>query len=139
LEEALGNFGAGTGGLWVVLRRKRESPLKMDDDGKSRTQKKNEDRALQELGKQLAGLSSEQLANIDVPEELLEAVTVARKTKNRGAKRRQMQYIGRLMRDIDAEPLRNALDNIRRGDLDKALSPDRTVARCYQSRRGAGY
>lgn len=104
----------------MVLRRKRESPLKMDGDGKSRTQKKNEDRALQELGKQLVGLSSEQLANIDVPEELLEAVMVARKTKKRGAKRRQLQYIGRLMRNIDAEPLRNALDNIRRGDLDKA-------------------
>jgi ribosome-associated protein len=106
----------------VGLRRKGKSLLKMDDDGKSRTQKKNEDRALQELGKQLVGLSSEQLANIDVPEELLKAVMVARKTKKRGAKRRQIQYIGRLMRDIDAEPLRNALENIRRGDLDKARS-----------------
>ena len=104
------------------LRRKGKSLLKMDDDGKSRTQKKNEDRALQELGKQLVGLSSEQLANIEVPEELFEAVLVARKTKKRGAKRRQMQYIGRLMRDIDAEPLRNALENIRRGDQDKTRS-----------------
>jgi len=93
-----------------------------DDDEKSRTQKKNEDRALQELGKQLVGLSPEQLANIDVPEELLNAVMVARKTKKRGAKQRQMQYIGRLMRNIDAEPIGNALENIRLGDLDKARS-----------------
>jgi ribosome-associated protein len=93
-----------------------------EDDGKSRTQKKNEDRALQELGKQLVGLSAEQLANIDVPEELLEAVMIARKTKKRGAKRRQMQYIGRLMRNIDAEPIRNAFENLRLGDLDKARS-----------------
>jgi ribosome-associated protein len=94
----------------------------MDDDGKSRTQAKNEDRALQVIGKQLVGLSSKQLANIYVPEELLEAVMVARKTKKRGAKRRQMQYIGRLMRNIDPEPIRNALENIRLGDLDKARS-----------------
>lgn len=104
------------------LRGKGKSVLNMDDDGKSRTQTKNEDRALQELGKQLVGLSSGQLANIDVPEELLDAVMVARKTRKRGAKRRQMQYIGRLMRDIDPEPIRKALENIRLGDLDKARS-----------------
>ena len=103
-------------------RGKGKSFLNMDDDGKSRTQTKNEDRALQDLGKQLVGLSPEQVANIDVPEELLEAVMVARKTRKRGAKRRQMQYIGRLMRNIDPEPIRNALENIRRGDLDKARS-----------------
>ncbi len=101
---------------------KGKSLLNMDDDGKSRTQAKNEDRALQVIGKQLVGLSSKQLANIYVPEELLEAVMVARKTKKRGAKRRQMQYIGRLMRNIDPEPIRNALENIRLGDLDKARS-----------------
>ena len=92
----------------------------MDDDRKSRTQKKNEDRALQKLGKELVGLSSEQLANIHVPEELFEAIMVGRKTKKRGAKRRQMQYIGRLMRNIDVKPVRNALENLRLGDLDKA-------------------
>ena len=120
MEEGRGNVGARMGGLVVGLRGKGKGFLKRDDDGKSRTQKKYEDRALQELGKQLVGLSSEQLANIDVPEELLEAVMVARETKKRGAKRRQMQYIGRLMRHIDAGPVRNALENIRRGDLDKA-------------------
>jgi len=94
----------------------------MDDNGKSRTQRKNEDRALQELGKQLVGLSSEQLSNMDMPEELFEAVMAARKTKKGEAKRRQRQYIGRLMRHIDAEPIRHALENIRLGDLDKARS-----------------
>ncbi|MDY6990023.1 MAG: ribosome biogenesis factor YjgA [Thermodesulfobacteriota bacterium] len=110
------------GSLAVGVRGKGKGFSKMDDDGKSRTQKKHEDRALQELGKQLVGLSSEQLANIDVPAELLEAVMVARETKKRGAKRRQMQYIGRLMREIDAGPVRHGLENIRRGDLDKARS-----------------
>jgi len=120
VEKGLGNVGAKMGNLVVGLRGKGKGFSKMDDDGESRTQKKHEDRALQELGKQLVGLSSEQLANIDVPEQLLEAVMVARKTKKRGAKRRQMQYIGRLMREIDAGPIGDALENIRRGDLDKA-------------------
>ncbi len=87
----------------------------MDDDRKSRTQKKNEARALQKLGEQLVDLSPEQLGGIDMPDELRKAIVVARKTKSHGARRRQLQYIGTLMRDIDPEPIRNALENIRHG------------------------
>ncbi len=93
----------------------------MDENFKSRTQKKNEDRALQKLGEQLMGLSSEQLEEIEMPEELLEAVRFAGTIKRHGAKRRQMNYIGALMRDIDHTPIRNALENIRHGDYQKAL------------------
>ena len=110
------------GSLAVGVRGKGKGFSKMDDNGKSRTQKKNEDRALQELGKELVGLSSVQLENIEMPEELLEAVIFARKAKKREAKRRQMQYIGRLMRNIDSESIRNALENIRFGNLEKARS-----------------
>jgi ribosome-associated protein len=92
----------------------------MDDDHKSRTKKKLEDRALQELGEQLVVLPLEQLEKIDLEEELLEAVIFARKTKKHGAKRRQMQYIGTLMRHVDPEPIRRALENIRLGDLHQA-------------------
>ncbi|MBW1896447.1 MAG: DUF615 domain-containing protein [Deltaproteobacteria bacterium] len=75
---------------------------------------------MQKLGEQLVALPPEQLEKIDVQEELLEAVIFARKTKKRGAKRRQMQYIGALMRNIDPEPIRRALENMRLGDLHKA-------------------
>ena len=92
----------------------------MDEDYQSRTQKKLEDRALQELGEQLVALSPVQLEDMAVEEELLKAVMLARKTKKRGAKRRQMQLIGALMRQIDSEPIRNALENIKLGDLRKA-------------------
>jgi ribosome-associated protein len=92
----------------------------MDEDQKSRTQKKLEDRALQALGEQLVALSPEQLRNMAMEEELLKAVMLARRTKKRGAKRRQMQFIGALMRQIDLEPIRNALENIKLGDLRKA-------------------
>jgi ribosome-associated protein len=93
----------------------------MDADRKSRTQKKNETRALQKLGEQLVALPSEQLAGLDISDALRNAVIEAAKIKSHGARRRQLQYIGTLMRDIDPEPIRNALDNIRHGDHQKLL------------------
>jgi len=87
------------------------------DDRKSRTQKKNEDRALQKLGEKLITLSREQLENIDLPDELMEAVLFAGKIKSHGARRRQIQTIGAIMRKIDPEPVRNALEQIRLGDF----------------------
>jgi len=94
----------------------------MEDDHKSRTRKKKEDRALQALGEELVALSPEQLEQIPMQERLHEAVMAARKTKSHGARRRQMQYIGRLMRDVAPEPIENALKNIRIGDSRKALA-----------------
>jgi len=89
---------------------------------KSRTQKKIEDRALQQLGEELLAISAEQLAAIEMPEELTEAVHLGRKTTSHGARRRQLQYIGALMRKIDSAPIRKALENIRLGDHQKALA-----------------
>jgi len=89
------------------------------DDRKSRTQKKNEARALQKLGEKLVAISSEQLESIDISDDLRNAVIVAGKTKSHGAKRRQLQYIGTLMRDINPEPIQNALANIKLGDYQK--------------------
>jgi ribosome-associated protein len=91
----------------------------MDTEYKSRTRKKNEDRALQRLGEQLVALPFGQLETIDLPEELLTAIELARKIKNRGARRRQIQYIGALMRHIDPQPIETALDRIRSGNSRK--------------------
>jgi ribosome-associated protein len=94
----------------------------MDDDRKSRTQKKMEARALQKLGEELVALSPEQLANIEMTDELRMAVIEAVKIKSHGARRRQLQRIGTLMRDIDPEPIQEALENIRFGDHQKLLA-----------------
>jgi len=67
---------------------------------------------LQKLGEQLVDLSPEQLDKIDVSDDLRNAAIVAGKIKSHGARRRQLKYIGTLMRDIDPEPIRNALENI---------------------------
>lgn len=89
---------------------------------KSRTQKKKEDRALQRMGEALVSLSPEQLKAIDMPEELARAVEAGRQMKSHGARRRQLQYIGALMRTIDCEPIRDALARIRGGEVHKALA-----------------
>jgi len=89
----------------------------MDTDYKSRTRKKNEDRALQGLGEQLVALPSGQLESMELPDELLTAIEFARKIQKHGARRRQIQYIGALMRHIDPQPIETALDRIRSENL----------------------
>lgn len=86
---------------------------------KSKTKKKKEAEALQELGEQLVRLSAAQIEDIDLPEEIYEAVALA-KTLKRGALRRQLQYIGTLMRKNDPGPIQEALRNIEEGDYRKA-------------------
>ncbi|RJQ19398.1 MAG: DUF615 domain-containing protein [Nitrospiraceae bacterium] len=81
----------------------------------SKTQKKKEATALQKLGERLVELPPEQVRNIDLPAEIYEAVTLAR-TLKRGGLRRQMQYIGTLMRQYDPGPIKEALHNIETGD-----------------------
>jgi ribosome-associated protein len=87
----------------------------MDTDYKSRTRKKNEDRVLQRLGEQLVALPFGQLETMGLPDELLTAIEFARKIRRHGARRRQIQYIGALMRRIDTQPIETAIDRIRTG------------------------
>ena len=82
---------------------------------KSKSQKKREMLSLQELGERLADLSADQQKKMDLPEELGEALSAAGKIKSHGAKRRQMQLIGRLMREIDTEPIYEALEGFEQG------------------------
>ncbi|MBU4344403.1 MAG: DUF615 domain-containing protein [Desulfobacteraceae bacterium] len=91
----------------------------MDADYKSRTRKKNEDRALQRLGEQLVALPFSRLETMDLPDELLAAIESACKIKSHGVRRRQIQHIGALMRHIDPQPIENALERIRTGNLRK--------------------
>ena len=91
----------------------------MDDHPKSRTQLKKEDKALQKLGESLVDLSADQLEGIDMPGVLREAIDLARKTRSHGARRRQLKYIAKLMREIDCSPIRKAFQNIQMGDLEK--------------------
>jgi ribosome-associated protein len=82
------------------------------DDKPSRTQKKKRAEALQKTGTQLLSLSEDQLRGLQLPPELIDAIMDARKMSSRGALRRQLQYIGSLMRQIDAVRLEQDLDRV---------------------------
>ena len=104
-----------------MLSNSEGAACEMDADYKSRTRKKNEDRALQRLGEQLVALPSGQLETIGLTDELLEAIEFARKIKKHGARRRQIQYIGALMRHIDPQPIEAALERIRSGNFHRKV------------------
>lgn len=76
-----------------------------DDEFISKTQRKRQMTELQVVGAALVKLSPEQLARMDLPENLRDAVLACKRFTKHEAVRRQMQYIGRLMRDVDAAPI----------------------------------
>lgn len=81
----------------------------------SKSQRKRDMHALQALGEQLAGLGPERRAALDLPESLHEAIAALHTIGSREARRRQLQLIGRLMRQVDADAVRAALDDARAG------------------------
>jgi ribosome-associated protein len=87
-----------------------------ETERKSKTQVKKEMLALQALGERLAELSSDRIKKIEVPVELRDALLMCKTIGKGEARRRQLQYIGALMREADTEPIEKALDALDRGD-----------------------
>jgi len=79
---------------------------------KSRSQLKREMLALQELGERLTALSLDELKRMDLGPDLFAAVAEVKSLRTHEARRRQMQYIGTLMRTVDPEPIRTRVDAI---------------------------
>ena len=84
----------------------------MTDLKPSKTARKREFLALQKLGEELIALKESDLRQIGLDEDLLEAVLEARKIKSHSALRRQKQYIGKIMRHVDPEPIRAAMTGL---------------------------
>ncbi|MGC2518701.1 MAG: ribosome biogenesis factor YjgA [Burkholderiales bacterium] len=80
-----------------------------DQERPSKTQRKREMHELQALGERLVELNGEQLDAVALPENLRQAVREAGRITRHEARRRQLQYIGRLMREVDAAPIREKL------------------------------
>ncbi len=76
----------------------------------SKSQRKRDMAALQDIGTELVMLNADQLAQIELPERLFEAIVDAQRIRDFEGRRRQMQFIGKLMREIDAAPIRARLD-----------------------------
>lgn len=71
----------------------------------SKTKLKAEADALQEIGVKLVALPNSKLTQLDLPERLVDAISEAKRITANGATRRQKQYIGSLMREIDVTPI----------------------------------
>ena len=98
-------------GLADIMRKKEnyeeEEPLF------SKTRQKEAMHELQELGTELVDLSRDQLKRIDLPENLLTAILDWKRFTKHEAKRRQLQYIGKIMRSLEPEPIRAGLALLR--------------------------
>jgi ribosome-associated protein len=91
----------------------RNQPVLADDEEElppSKTKIKKQMHELRDLGKELTELGKDQLAQLDIPENLRDAIREMKNINKFGAQRRQMQYIGKLMRDVDTAPILARLD-----------------------------
>jgi len=77
-------------------------------EGPSKSELKRQMQARQKLGEKLAGLNKQQLATIPLDTTLLEAITDYQRFRHNEARRRQMQFIGKLMRNVDADAIEHA-------------------------------
>jgi ribosome-associated protein len=81
----------------------------------SKSQRKRDMLALQALGERLVDMRADQLARLPLAEELRTAVASAQNTQSHGARRRQLQLIGKLMRYADASAIAQGLDQLTSG------------------------
>ncbi|OFZ70107.1 MAG: hypothetical protein A2Z01_03790 [Betaproteobacteria bacterium RBG_16_58_11] len=86
------------------------TPLEDGEEEVSKSQRKRDMTALQKLGATLVALKSSQIEQLNLPEALLDAVMEAKRLTKNEAIRRQMQFIGRVMRSVDAAPIQAQID-----------------------------
>jgi len=111
-----------TEGSELDLELKRE--LK-GSDTPSRTDRKRESDEQQKLGEDLMGLRAETMARLGLPDKLVDAIADAKRITNFEGKRRQLQFVGKLMRKLDAEQLdavRTALGEQHSGSASETLA-----------------
>ena len=102
-----------------MSKSKKPQSAEHDDQFISKSQRKRDVEKLQKLGQELVYLSPQQLSALKLDEQLLEAITLAQKIKNKHeAFRRQLQYIGKVMRQVDATEIEHQLSHIRQESLE---------------------
>jgi ribosome-associated protein len=88
----------------------------------SKTRLKQASHALQDLGEAVLALPDSRLDGLGISEQLLDAIRSYKKTRTHEGKRRQMQYIGKLMRVHDVEPIRQAVTDMQLGRAKDSLA-----------------
>lgn len=85
----------------------------MEDIPLSKSEQKRRALRLQALGRELTELKPAQLSELTLPDQLASAIADYQRFPSREARRRQLQFIGRLMRGLNPEPIESALESIR--------------------------
>ncbi len=110
-------------GYWSHGRFVKPEEIALEEVGPpSKTQLKAEADEKQALGEALLTLRADLMARLDLPEKLIDAIAQAKKITNFEGKRRQMQFIGKLMRPLDTEPIRAAIDEQKNGSAQLTLA-----------------
>jgi ribosome-associated protein len=114
-------------GQFVAEGSELDEALKAELKGSeaSKTELKRESAELQKLGEALLTLRSDLMARLALPDKLAEAIAQAGRITNFEGRRRQLQYVGKLMRALDdtsLQAVRDALDEQRRGSAGEALA-----------------
>ena len=123
----------GIKGYWSNGRFVKPEEIALEEVGPpSKTQLKAEAGEKQALGEALLTLRADLMARLDLPDKLLDALAQAKRITSFEGKRRQMQFIGKLMRPLDPEPIREAINE----QLGGSAQPDR-VSRPGRSKGGA--
>jgi ribosome-associated protein len=91
-------------------------------DRPSKTRLKQASHALQDLGEAVVAMPDARLDGLGIAEQLLDAIRTYKKTRTHEGKRRQMQYIGKLMRVHDVEPIRQAVTDMQLGRAQDSLA-----------------
>jgi ribosome-associated protein len=99
-----------------------EGKAALREERPSKTRLKKDMHELQQLGVALTELGDERLDALALPEPLLDALREFRRTRSHEGRRRQTQYIGKLMRRTDVEPIREAVAAAQLGGARDALA-----------------
>ena len=104
---------------------KEREPIDWSLEPPSKSQRKRDMTALQKLGQDLTTLGKKQLEKLPLPDSLIAALAEYQRLPNSNeARRRQLQFIGRVMRDANHDEIQ--------AELDKMRTPDRTPVRRAQ-------
>ena len=110
-------------GYWSNGRFVKPEEIAAEEVGPpSKTQLKAEADEKQALGEALLTLRADLMARLDLPDKLLDAITQAKKITNFEGRRRQMQFIGNLMRPLNADPIREAINEQLNGSAQLTLA-----------------
>jgi ribosome-associated protein len=109
-------------GYWSNGRFVKPEEIALEEAGPpSKTQLKAEADEKQALGEALLSLRADLMARLDLPDKLRDAIADAKKITSFEGKRRQMQFIGKLMRPLDPDPIREAINEQLNGSAELTL------------------